>query len=420
MRIWILNHYASPPDQPAGTRHYDIARVLTKKGHDVTIFASSFNHFTLREEQLHGNERARVDYIDGIRFVWIRTTPYSGNDARRALNMLSYSMGTIRAQRPMPRPDVVVGCSVHPAAATAGWLIASVRHVPFVFEVGDLWPQALIDMGALKEDGVAARLFRKAELFLYRRARAIIVLPPRAADYLIPLGIPREKIFYIPNGIADYDERTPIMNDSAAELVAKIAKLRKEGHLVAGFIGSHVQANGVDTLVRAARVLRDRGVRNIELIFVGDGLEREKSLRLANSLGLRSVLFWQSLPKQCVPAVLDALDVTLFSLHDISVYKYGLSCNKIFDYLASGRPIVSACSVADTPVSASGGGICVPSDSPAEVADALEKMASMSTEERNAMGERGRRWVYQYHGATGLAERFLGALTEVQGKVSPT
>src|SRR5260370_12812560 len=188
MRVWILNHYATQPDQPTGTRHYDIARVLTKNGHDVTIFASSFDHHTHREGRLQGNERTRVDYIDGIRFVWIRTTPYSRNDARRALNMLSYSMGTIRAQRRMPRPDVVVGCSVHPAAAAAGWLIASIRHVPFVLEIGDLWPQYLIDVGAIKEKGVAARLFRKAELFLYRRARAIIVLPPRAADYIIPLG----------------------------------------------------------------------------------------------------------------------------------------------------------------------------------------------------------------------------------------
>jgi glycosyltransferase involved in cell wall biosynthesis len=419
MKIWLLSHYASPPDQPAGTRHYDIARVLTKSGHDVTIFASSFSHLTLREERLQANERQRVDYIDGIRFVWIRTTPYSGNDARRALNMLSYSIGTIWAQRRMPRPDVVVGCSVHPAAAAAGWLIASLRHIPFVLEIGDLWPQFLIDVGTLKQDGVAARLLRKAELFLYRRARVIIVLPPKAADYIIPLGIPSEKIIYIPNGIADYDERVPIMNDSAAELVTKITKLRQGGQLVAGFIGSHVQANGVDTLVRAAGVLRDRGVHNIEFIFVGDGLEKEESIQLANGLGLRSVLFWQSLPKKCVPAVLDALDVTLFSLHDISVYKYGLSCNKIFDYLASGRPIVSACAIADTPISASGGGICVPSDSPEEIADALEKMASMSTEERDAMGERGRQWVYQHHGATALAERFLGALTEAQGKGSP-
>lgn len=414
MRIWILNHYATPPDQPSGTRHYDISRVLTSQGHDVTIFASSFSHFTLREERLKKNESMRVDCIDGIHFAWIRTTPYARNGCRRALNMLSYAIGAIRAQRRMPRPDVVVGSSVHPAAVAAAWLIASTRRVPFVFEVRDLWPQALIDMGALKEHGNAARLFRAMERFLYRQARIIITLPPRAAEYIALLRISEEKIVHIPNGIADYDERVPHINDSVERVLVTIGELRQAGNLVAGFVGSHVQANGVDTIVQTARVLRDRRVQGIQFILIGDGVEKEGSRQLAKGFGLRNVLFWQSVPKQSVPAVLDALDVTLFSLHDISVYKYGLSCNKLFDYLASGRPIVSACAVEDTPVSASGGGICVPPESPEGIADALVKLASMSEAERQAMGERGKQWVYQYHGVTALAGRFLDALAQAQ------
>ena len=102
------------------------------------------------------------------------------------------------------------------------------------------------------------------------------------------------------------------------------------------------------------------------------------------------------------------------SLRDIAVFKYGLSSNKLFDYLASGRPIVSSCAIEDTPVSASGGGICVPPESPEEIADALVRLASMSAAERHAMGERGRQWVYQHHGVTALAGRFLDALVQAQ------
>jgi glycosyltransferase involved in cell wall biosynthesis len=356
----------------------------------------------------------RVDYIDGIRFVWIRTTPYSGNNARRALNMLSYGVGVIRAQRHMQRPDVVVGSSVHPVAVAAAWLIASTRRLPFIFEVRDLWPQVLIDVGALKENSIATRLFRGAERFLYRHAKVIIALPPRAADYITLLGIPEKKIVYIPNGIADYEERGSNIDNSAAKLVERITALHHSGHLVAGFVGSHVQVNGVDTLVQAAGTLRDRGVHNIEFVLVGDGPEKEKSRQLADRLELRNVLFWQSVPKRSVPAVLDALDVTLFSLHDLPVFKYGLSCNKLFDYLASGRPMVSACAIEDTPVSASGAGICVPADSPERIADALVKLAAMSEAERHAMGELGKRWVYEHHSVTTLAARFHEALVQAQ------
>lgn len=414
MRIWILNHYASPPDQPAGTRHYEFGRILAGQGHEVTIFASSFSHVTLREERLQGNERTRVVCIDGVRFVWVRTTPYAANDGRRALNMLSYAVGAIRAQRRMPRPDVVIGSSVHPAAAAAACLIGRLRRVPFVFEVRDLWPQTLVDMGALKDNGAITRVLRGLERFLYRRARVVITLLPRATDYLTLLGIPAEKVVYIPNGIADYDERVPDMSEKAAELVAKIEQWRRCGCLVAGYVGSHVRANRIDTLVEAARTLRDRGVQDIAFVFVGEGLEKQRCERLARHHDLRNVLFWPALPKRSVPAVLEALDVTLFSLRDLAVFKYGLSCNKLFDYLASGRPVVSACAVRDTPVSASGGGICVPPESPEAIADALVELAALGEAGRQAMGERGRRWVYLNHGATALAGRFLEALVQAQ------
>ncbi|HEY5985856.1 MAG TPA: hypothetical protein VIV12_05640, partial [Streptosporangiaceae bacterium] len=125
MKIWVLNHYASPPDRPAGTRHYDFGRVLRRQGHEVTIFASSFSHHSLREERLEGGQWVRSEMVDGIRFVWIRTTPYHRNDHRRVLNMVSYTVGVLAAQHRFPRPDVVVGSAVHLGAVAAACVIGS-------------------------------------------------------------------------------------------------------------------------------------------------------------------------------------------------------------------------------------------------------------------------------------------------------
>jgi glycosyltransferase involved in cell wall biosynthesis len=414
MRIWIVNHYASPPDQPTGTRHYDLGRVLVRQEHDVTIFASGFSHITLREDRLQANERMRIDCIDGVCFVGLRTTPYSANDGRRVLNMLSYAFNAIRVPRRMPRPDVVVGSSVHLAAVAAAFVKGKARRAPFVFEVRDLWPQVLVDMGVIKENGTATRVLRRLESFLYRRARVIVSLPPRAVNYMTRLGIPREKVVYIPNGIADHDERVSEPNDSSTALLAQISQLHQAGCIIAGYVGSHVRANGVDSLVASARALRDRGVHDVALVFVGDGLEKEKSRQLAVGYDLRNVMFWDAAPKRCVPAVLDALDIALFALHDMSTYKYGLSCNKLFDHMASARPIVSACAAENTLVAAAGAGICVPSDSPDDIADAPMKLRSMGETERHAIGERARHWVYEHHGATALAGRFLGALAQAR------
>jgi glycosyltransferase involved in cell wall biosynthesis len=412
MRIWILNHYALPPDRAGGTRHYEFGRLLAGWGHDVTIFASSFSHFSLTEERLAPGERRLVQVVDGVRFVWIRTTPYRGNDRRRVLNMASYAAGVLRAQRAFPRPDVVVGSCVHPLAVAAAWVIGAVRRVPFVFEVRDLWPQTLIDMGALPGRGAAARVLRAAERFLYHRSRLVISLLPGAVEYITATGVPEEKIIYIPNGTAGFPPAPPVPATSAAG--DRISQWRRDGRLVAGYVGSHGAANGVDVLVRAAAVLRDRGIGGIALVLVGDGPDKPRCEQLAAGLGLGddTILFVPPVPKRAVPGVLAALDVTLFPLRDVPVFRYGLSSNKLFDYLASGRPVVCASTLADNPVRASGGGICVRPE-PEEVAGALAELAAAGPAGRRALGEQGRAWVRRHHDMTTLAERFLRALESV-------
>ena len=416
MKIWLLNHYALPPDRAGGIRHYEFGRVLAEWGHDVTIFASSFNHWSRTEERLAPGERLRVQVIEGVRFVWVRTTPYQGNDRRRALNMVSYGAGVLRAQHRFARPDVVVGSGPHPLTVAAAWLIGAARRVPFVFEVRDLWPQTLIDMGALAEQGAATRALRAMERFLYHRSRLVISLLPEAFEYITATGIPKDRIVHIPNGIARLTPAAP--GPTASALADRISQWRNaeggEGGLVAGYIGTLGSGNCIDVLVRAAAILRDRGICGIALVLVGDGPKKEQCEKLARDLGLNNVLFAPPVPKCVVPGVLEALDVTLFPLRDLAVHRYGLSCNKLFDYLASGRPIVSACAVVETPVTASGAGISVPPESPEKIADALVSLASMSVAERNAMGERGRKWVYQHHDMTALAGQFLDALTEAQ------
>jgi glycosyltransferase involved in cell wall biosynthesis len=414
MKIWILNHYASPPDKAAGTRHYDFGRVLAEQGHEVTIFASSYNHLSRKEERLSPGEHLRVEWFDGVRFVWVRTLPYAGNDYRRVANMLSYATRTVLAQRRFSRPDVIVGSSVHMAAVAAAYVIGWARGVPFVFEVRDIWPQTLIDMGAMRKGSLAARILGWAEIFFYRRARMVISLLPKASDYIAGHGISREKIAYIPNGIADAFPADETLSSDAAELVARITQLRHDGRVIAGYVGSHGQANALATLVHAARELRDRGEDGIVFVFVGDGPEKQTCQRLARDHDLHNVIFWRPVPKRNVPAVLEALDITLFSALDVAVHKYGLSCNKMFDYLASGRPVVSACSVEETPLSASGGGICVPPEAPEAIADALVTLASLGEAGRQAIGDRGKHWVYQNHNVTALAERFLKTLVQAQ------
>jgi glycosyltransferase involved in cell wall biosynthesis len=410
MKIWILNHYASSPDKAAGTRHYDFGRRYAEQGHEVTIFASSYSHFTQAEERLSGRRMMRVEWVDGVRFVWVRTVPYTGNGIRRVLNMLSYAVVVSLVQLRFARPGVIVGSSVHLAAAAAACALGWVRRAPFVFEVRDLWPQTLIDIGALPAGSITARVLASMELFLYRRARAVVSLLPGAPDYIAGRGIPREKISYIPNGIAPGHPAVSAIAGDTENLLARIAEWHRAGVTVAGYVGSHGRANGLDTLVRAAYELQARGERRFAFVFVGEGPEKAACQRLAAESGLANVLFWGAVPKQEVPAVLAAFDVLLFCLRDVPVFRYGLSSNKLFDYLASGRPVVAACAVADNPVTASGAGVCVPPETPGAVAEALLDVAALGAAGRTTLGQRGQQWVNEHHHSAVLATQFLDVL----------
>ena len=149
-RVWIVNHYAATPDEPAGTRHYALARELVTRGHAVTIFAASFGHHSGRERRLASRSLYRSEWHDGVRFVWLRTLPYRGNTWRRPLNMLSFLVTFLVVQTREKAPDTVVGSTVHPFAALGGWVAARLRGADFVFEIRDLWPQTLVDLGAMR------------------------------------------------------------------------------------------------------------------------------------------------------------------------------------------------------------------------------------------------------------------------------
>lgn len=174
--VWIVNHYAAAPDVPAGTRHYDLGRVLVARGHRVTIFAAGRSHLTGREIRVTGRRLTRREWLDGVQFVWLRTSPYHGNTWRRQLNMLSFVVVFLVVQTRSLRPDVVIGSTVHPFAAFAAWLAARLRGATFVFEIRDLWPQTLIDLGAMRPGSPGERLLRTLESFLVRRAAAVVTL----------------------------------------------------------------------------------------------------------------------------------------------------------------------------------------------------------------------------------------------------
>ena len=400
MNIWIFNQYAHPPDLPGGTRHYDLGQELVKRGHQVTIFATSFHHYLHREARLKPGEHWKIEDVDGLKFVWLRTPPYQRNDWRRVRNMVVFALRAWWLGRKLSKlapevgqPDVVIGSSPHLLTPLAAYWVARRYRVPFVLEVRDLWPQTIIDMGELSAHHPIIRALQALEKFLYHRAGKIITLLAQADKYITACGIPQEKIVWIPNGV-DLSRFEGLAPYVASEDGLKVI-----------YLGAHGKANALDIIIQAAKILQDQGYCEIRFILVGDGPEKPRLMALAEELGLHNVEFRDPVPKTEIPRVLSEADAFIVQLGGAEVYRWGISSNKLFDFMAAGRPVFSSAEAPLNPVNEARCGFTIPPRNSEALAEATIQLYRMSPEERAEMGKRGREYVEKHHDIRKLAVR---------------
>lgn len=396
MRIWIVNHYADPPDGLA-TRSFDIGRRLVERGHPTTILACSFSHYHLRPSRRLGLRLWRREGIEDVDYVWIAAPSYRGNDWRRVLNMVVFSAlafiaGAVRRER----PQVVIGVSVHPLAALSGYWLARIKGARFFFEVTDLWPETLIDFGRLSPGGHMARWMRRLERYLFRRAERIVMLWRHTDAYVESQGVSPAKILWVPHGVelARYEELEPY--EGAPDPPFRIM-----------FLGGFVASNSLDSILDAAAVLEKRGRDRIKFLLIGSGQERDGLIKRAHSMHLHNVEFRPHVPKREVGKVMGEADAFIYGLRDLPLYRFGISLNKLTDYLAAGRPIVFFGRSSYDPVKEAQAGFSVPPGDPEQLADAIEHLVALTPQERMEMGERGRRYLLEHHNIPRLAERLL-------------
>ena len=399
MRLWIVNHYADPPDGMA-TRSHDLARWLVGQGHDVSIFVSAFSHYTFRHTRAVGVRLFRIEQIEGVRYIWLRTFPYSRNDVRRVLNMVSFAVQAIGVGMILrPRPDAVIGVSVHPLAALAGYVIARIRRARFLVEVTDLWPETLVQLGRLSRTSLITRAMRGLERFLFVRAERILMLWRNTDDYVRDLGVDTSKIVWLPHGVDLGRYRAIPPYDGGASPYTIM------------FLGGLVHTNALDILLESAAVLAERGRTDIRLVIQGAGVEGQQLRERATRLELQNVEFRAAVPKRDIASAMAEADAFVYGLRNIPLYDFGISLNKVTDYFAAARPVIFYGHSRYDPVAIARAGFSVPPDEPRALADAIERLFQLEAAERIEMGRRGRTYLEDVHSVPTIARRLLGVLT---------
>lgn len=402
--LWIINHHATGPG-----RHEYIARELGSRGWRVKLFASSFVHNIFREQKVYqSGQNHLAEILRGVDRVWIKTPPYRGNGSSRFFNHLVFSCRAALAGLGLAPPGIVIGSSAHPMAALAALCLAKKHQVPFIFEVRDIWPQTLVDIGAMHRYSPAALGMGILEKFLYRKACVIISALPGGKEHVARLGIDRHKVIYIPNGtdLAWYD-RCAEENVLTPELTEFFQGMKER--LVFIYAGAHGYANGLETLVEAAEILHRAGAHRIQILLVGDGPGKEGLVRAARERALPNVTFLGPQDKNLVPVILKRSDACLFHLRNSRAYRYGISSNKLFEYMASARPLITAVDAPRCPQLARFA-LQVPSDDPESLAGAMLHLAAMPAGERVSLGLRARSYVERFHDVPVLIDRLEEAL----------
>ncbi len=380
MKILFLTENFPPETNAAATRVHERACFWVRWGHDVTVVTTAPTFPQGRLFEGYRNRWRQTEIIDGIRVVRVKSfiAPNRGT-VLRTLDFLSFmATGVIAACREA-RPDVVAATSPQFFAAVAGWLVGALRRVPFVFELGDIWPASIVAVGALRQ-GAALRLMERLELFLYRRASCVVALTPAFKRNLERRGIDPAKIAVVINGV-DLARYAPAARDPEFAAAWGI-----ENAFVVGYVGTHGMAHGLVNVLDAAERLRDQP--GIRFMLVGDGAERERLIAAAREREITNVVFVPPQPKESMKVVWSVCDVALVHLRNLEAFTEVIP-SKMFEAMAMGLPIVLAVpdGEASRILAADGAGIHVAAEDPAALAEVVRSLAG-DAERCRALGRR--------------------------------
>jgi len=412
MNILLINHYAGSDRMGMEYRPFYLAREWVAQGHRVTILGASFSHLRNRQPEVPAD--FAVTEEEGVRFRWLRANAYTGNGLGRVANMATFVAKLWAHARRIAReerPDVVICSSTYPLDIYPGVRIARMAQARLVFEVHDLWPLSPMLLGGYSPRHPYIRIMQHAEDTAYRASDVVVSILPHTLEHMVSRGMDPAKFAHVPNGIPVAHLLAAASTDLPAPVTAVLERERARGRFLVGYTGGMNPSNAVGALLDAARLLAGEPV---SFVLAGNGSQAAALREQAAQHGLDNFHMVGTIPKTSVQGFLKHVDVGVMPWFSSPLHVYGVSHNKVFDYMLAGRPVVQANETSHNLATEAECGIAVPPDDPAALAKAILALRGMSPAERQVLGTNGRRFVLQHHDYHLLASRFLQAVAPVR------
>lgn len=404
LKIWLMNHYASNMYRDKAGRHFWFAKELSQRNFDVTIFCST----TLvngQEFLKTGKNKFLLQHVDNIAFVFVKTIPAKGNGIERIKNMGIFYKNLFPAAKAYAKkqgkPDVILASSVHPLTMVAGIQIAKKMKIPCICEIRDLWPEAIFSFGKISEHSLIGRILTQGEHWIYKKANALIFTKEGDTDYLKEKkwttsqggDIELQKCYYINNGldIVAYEKNTITeqLEDS---------DLKDNSKFLVTYTGTIRPVNNVGNILDAASILKTHEkYANVLFLIYGDGSQLEELKERVRIEHLDNVKLKGFVERKYIPFILSKSSINILNYSQVQYnWKRGNSSNKLFEYMASGKPIISTVRMGYSIINKYQCGIELEEDTPQALAEQIMRFHDMNEEERIKIGKNAQEGVKNF------------------------
>lgn len=408
MKIWLINNYCTLPEHGQLNRNYHFGRHLKQLGHEPVAFVGSHPHNTKLQLINDGNPY-RTFQEKPFPWVLIKTFNYEGSKKKQILSMFEFYKNMIIAAKHFEKPDVIIGSSAHPFAALLAIHLGQKYNCKKIVEIRDLWPESLVDFGIVNAYNPIVFLMRIFEKWLYKHADSVIFTFAGGYDYIKEQGwekdIPKSKTHYVNNGIelSEFD-------CSKEQFVIDDEDLRSENQFRVIYAGSIRKANNLGKLIDVAKLVENKKVK---FLIWGDGDELPKLKERVGKENISNVVFKGRIAKKFIPFITSKADVNFMHLSSVPLLRFGISANKIFDYLAAGKPILCDFNANYNPIITYGAGIAVDSGRVEDIARVIDEMAGLSKEKLELYG-RNARWGAKEFDFANLTNKLVDAINSIE------
>ncbi len=405
--IWVINQHTATPNTTSGHfRHFFLAKEFKKQGYNVILIIGSFSHLSKRKEK--PTKQFTLETIEGgVKVCTVKVPKYKiGRSIGRVFNLIMFSFKLLfLPTKKLERPDVILISSMPLFPIINGYLFKKrFKNSKLVLEIRDIWPLTIMELGGFSARNPFVKILSIIEKIGYNNSDFITSVLPHADEHIVSVIGRKVRFKHIPNGI---DVET---YNKELKLDKKIEDQLPKGKFIVGYTGTLGYANAMEKFIDIARAMYDH--KEIAFVIVGDGYLKNQLQDFAE--GLNNIYFLNAVPKQQIPALLQCFDVCYIGWRRSKLYDFGVSANKIYDYMYAGKPIVMLGDIRSNEIKKSGCGFLFDYDDTEALSEKLKLLYKMPKNERYKMGRKGVDFVLKKNTYTTLSLKYLDIFSRLE------